>query len=68
MLKATGPDQIDALEVVAAHELARAMLSAFTARPIVELRQRDKFKIETTVAYGKFSPAHSTLAPSHCHL
>ncbi|KAL5323920.1 hypothetical protein ACEPPN_008462 [Leptodophora sp. 'Broadleaf-Isolate-01'] len=28
------------------------MLSAFTARPIVELRQRDKFKIESILAYG----------------
>ncbi|MCJ1317667.1 Vacuolar morphogenesis protein 6 [Xylographa vitiligo] len=28
------------------------MLSAFTARPIVELRQRDKSKIEALLAYG----------------
>ncbi|KAI1174247.1 AvaB protein [Nemania sp. FL0916] len=28
------------------------MLSAFTARPIVELKQRDKSKIETILAYG----------------
>ncbi|KAF4121632.1 Vam6/Vps39-like protein vacuolar protein sorting-associated protein 39 [Geosmithia morbida] len=28
------------------------MLSAFTARPIIELRDRDKSKIETIVAYG----------------
>ncbi|KAI9741180.1 MAG: Vacuolar morphogenesis protein 6 [Cirrosporium novae-zelandiae] len=28
------------------------MLSAFTARPIVELRQRDKSKIESLLAYG----------------
>jgi hypothetical protein len=28
------------------------MLCAFTARPIVELRQRDKSKIEATLAYG----------------
>lgn len=28
------------------------MLSAFTARPIVELRQRDKSKIESILAYG----------------
>ncbi|KXJ87143.1 vacuolar sorting protein 39 domain 2-domain-containing protein [Microdochium bolleyi] len=28
------------------------MLSAFTARPIVELRQRDKSKIETILAHG----------------
>ncbi|KAG5944692.1 hypothetical protein E4U53_006832 [Claviceps sorghi] len=28
------------------------MLSAFTARPIIELRQKDKSKIETILAYG----------------
>lgn len=28
------------------------MLSAFTARPIVELKQRDKSKIECILAYG----------------
>lgn len=28
------------------------MLSAFTARPIIELRQRDRSKIETILAYG----------------
>lgn len=28
------------------------MLSAFTARPIVELKQRDKSKIEAILAYG----------------
>lgn len=28
------------------------MLSTFTARPIIELRQRDKSKIETVLAYG----------------
>ncbi|EEP81407.1 hypothetical protein UREG_06272 [Uncinocarpus reesii 1704] len=28
------------------------MLSAFTARPLVELRQRDKSKIESLLAYG----------------
>jgi hypothetical protein len=28
------------------------MLSAFTARPIVELKQRDKSKIESLLAYG----------------
>ncbi|PQE26179.1 vacuolar sorting 39 domain 1 protein [Rutstroemia sp. NJR-2017a BBW] len=28
------------------------MLSAFTARPILELRQRDKYKIESIVAFG----------------
>lgn len=31
-----------------------AMLSAFTARPVVELKQRDKSKIECILAYGKF--------------
>ncbi|KAH7311720.1 hypothetical protein B0I35DRAFT_452848 [Stachybotrys elegans] len=33
-------------------ELAGAMLSAFTAHPIIELRQRDKSKIETILAHG----------------
>lgn len=28
------------------------MLSAFTARPIVELKQRDKSKIESVLVYG----------------
>lgn len=28
------------------------MLSAFSARPIVELKQRDKSKIESILAYG----------------
>jgi len=28
------------------------MLKAFTARPVVELKQRDKSKIETILAYG----------------
>ncbi|KAI1424978.1 SPX domain-containing protein [Xylaria sp. FL1777] len=32
--------------------LLAAMLSAFTARPIIELKQRDKSKIETILAYG----------------
>lgn len=31
------------------------MLSAFTARPIVELKQRDKSKIESILAYGEFA-------------
>ncbi|KAG6138818.1 hypothetical protein E4U38_000239 [Claviceps purpurea] len=30
------------------------MLSAFTARPIIEFRQRDKSKIETILAYGTY--------------
>ena len=29
------------------------MLSAFTALPIVELKQRDKSKIESLLTYGK---------------
>jgi len=33
------------------------MLSAFTAHPIVELRQRDKFKIESILAYGNTPPS-----------
>jgi hypothetical protein len=33
-------------------EIAVTMLSAFTARPIVELKQRDKSKIESILAYG----------------
>lgn len=33
-----------------------AMLSAFTARPIIELKQRDKSKIETILAYGICAP------------
>lgn len=32
---------------------ATTMLSAFTARPIIELRQKDKSKIETILAYGE---------------
>ena len=28
------------------------MLSAFTARPIIELKPRDKSKIESILAYG----------------
>lgn len=31
---------------------ARAMLSAFTARPLVELKARDKSKIDSVLAYG----------------
>lgn len=29
------------------------MLAAFTAQPIVELKQRDKSKVESILAYGK---------------
>jgi len=31
------------------------MLSAFTARPIIELKARDKSKIETILAHGTSS-------------
>ena len=31
------------------------MLSAFTARPIVELKQRDKSKIESVLGYGNIA-------------
>ena len=34
--------------------LAGAMLSAFTARPIIELKQQTKAKIETILAHGAF--------------
>lgn len=30
------------------------MLSAFTAQSIVEIKQRDKSKIESILAYGEF--------------
>ena len=30
------------------------MLSAFTARSIIELRSRDKSKIESVLAYGEY--------------
>ena len=30
------------------------MLSAFHARPILELKQRDKSKIESILAFGKY--------------
>lgn len=32
------------------------MLSAFTARPIIELKPRDKSKIESILAYGRPLP------------
>jgi hypothetical protein len=32
------------------------MLSAFTARPIIELRARDRSKIETILAQGIHTP------------
>jgi 6-phosphofructo-2-kinase/fructose-2,6-biphosphatase 2 len=35
-----------------ADTLPKAMLSAFTARPVVELKPRDKSKIESVLAYG----------------
>lgn len=31
------------------------MLSAFTARPLVELKQRDKSKIESVLSYGQIA-------------
>ncbi len=64
----TGPElspgcvySFDDIEIQLWHNLywswrAVAMLSAFTARPIVELRQKDKFKIESILAYGTFTP------------
>jgi hypothetical protein len=42
--------------------LVVAMLSAFTARPIIELKQRDKSKIETILAYGTLRNATRTLS------
>ena len=33
------------------------MLSAFTARPIIELKPRDKSKIESILAYGMQQPS-----------
>lgn len=35
------------------------MLSAFSAQPIVELKQRDKSKIESVLAYGIPAPANT---------
>ena len=32
-----------------------SMLSAFTARPIVEFKQRDKSKVESVLTYGSDS-------------
>ena len=37
----------------------KTMLSAFTARPIVELKQRDKSKIESVLTYGNVAPGQS---------
>ena len=34
------------------------MLSAFSARPIVELKQRDKSKIESVLAYSQLKNPH----------
>lgn len=51
------------------------MLSAFSARPIIELRPRDKSKIETILAYGLHHPqpavfccAHTSLLTHYFHL
>ena len=41
------------------------MLSAFTARPIVELKQRDKSKIESILAYGRLHPLPELQALIH---
>ena len=38
----------------------KAMLAAFVARPIVELKQRDKSKIESILAYGELAMKSST--------
>ena len=35
------------------------MLSAFSAQPIVELKQRDKSKIESVLAYGIAAPKNT---------
>ncbi|ROT40231.1 SPX-domain-containing protein [Sodiomyces alkalinus F11] len=47
----THPDS-ELVRSLVARELLGAMLSAFTAHPIIELKQRDKSKIETILAYG----------------
>lgn len=41
------------------------MLSAFTARPIIELKQRDKSKIETILTYGTTSSLHVLSVSEH---
>jgi len=41
------------------------MLSAFTARPIIELRQRDKSKIESILAHGMSCPSFPR-CPNSC--
>lgn len=41
------------------------MLSAFTARPIVELKQRDKSKIEAVLAYGEAVPTRTPVFAEH---
>lgn len=41
------------------------MLSAFTARPIIELKARDRSKIETILAHGKHA-ASATPSTSCC--
>jgi Vam6/Vps39-like protein vacuolar protein sorting-associated protein 39 len=40
------------------------MLSAFTARPIVELKQRDKSKVESVLTHGKLSPPNVVITDS----
>jgi len=34
-------------------DAARSMLTAFEAQPVIELKPRDKSKIESILAYGK---------------
>lgn len=41
------------------------MLSAFTARPVVELKQRDKSKIESVLAYGKSACVYGDVHSFH---
>ena len=41
------------------------MLTAFKAQPIIELKQRDKSKIESVLAYGKDSLDIVGISSSH---
>jgi hypothetical protein len=41
------------------------MLTAFKAQPIIELKQRDKSKIESVLAYGKGSLDINGTSSSH---
>lgn len=40
--------------------LTKVMLSAFTAKPLVELKSRDKSKIEAILAYGGLNLSSKT--------